>query len=376
MKVVVAIDSFKGSLSSLEAGEAVKEGIGDLAEVAVVPIADGGEGTVEALRDALGGKSVSVVVSDPLGRKISASYAMAFDRAIFEMAASSGLPLLEPSERNPMKTSTYGFGELLLDALNKGARKFIIGIGGSATNDAGMGMLRALGVKFKDASGAYLAGVGADLMRVASVDISGLDARIRECEIVVACDVNNPLYGENGAAYIYGAQKGANADMIEQLDAGLRRFCEVASRELGADMEQVAGAGAAGGLGYALLAFLGASLRRGVDIVCDEVGLKSALVGADLVITGEGRFDTQSLMGKTPSGVAKLAKAAGAKVVVLAGSLGDDLADSELIDACFSVVRAPCSLKEAMRADIARINLKQSARQAVKLFIAGAGLEI
>lgn len=369
MKVVVAIDSFKGSLSSLEAAEAIKEGIKDLAEVVIVPMADGGEGTVEALKDALNGVTMSALVSDPLGRKISASYAMAGETAIFEMAASSGLTLLNLNERDPLKTSTYGFGELLLDALNKGAKRLIIGIGGSATNDAGMGMLRALGVKFKSVNADELLGVGADLERVHSIDISELDERLKKCEIVVACDVDNPLFGLNGAAFVYGAQKGANSADIAKLDNGLRSFSKVVCTELGADMADVAGAGAAGGLGYALMAFLGARLRSGIEMICDEVELYKAVDGADLVITGEGRFDSQSLMGKTPVGVAKIAKSAGANVVVIAGSLGNDVDDSELIDGCFSVMRAPCALQDAMNSKNAQINLQKTAREIVKFFI-------
>lgn len=374
MRVVVAIDSFKGSLSSLEAGNAVKSGIADMADVCVVPIADGGEGTVKALKDALKAELISAKVGDPLGREIVASYALAGELAVFEMASSSGLPLLAKHERNPLKTSTYGFGELLLDALNKGARKLIIGIGGSATNDAGMGMLRALGVKFKDKNSKELAGVGADLAHVASVDIAGLDKRLKECEIKVACDVSNPLFGELGAAHIYAAQKGANSDEIELLDSGLRHFDTVVSDALGVSHAGLAGAGAAGGLGYGLVAFLGARLLPGVDIVCEEVGLAKVLAGADLLITGEGRFDAQSMMGKTPSGVARIAKAAGASVLVLAGTIGENIDEGAidgLVDAYFSVLSAPCELSEAMNPEVARKNLAITARQALRLFLAG-----
>ncbi|WP_297941464.1 glycerate kinase [uncultured Campylobacter sp.] len=376
MKVLVAIDSFKGSLSSLEAGNAVKSGIEKLGcEVLVKPIADGGEGSVEALADALKARFMDVIVANPLGEKTPARYALKDELGILEMASASGLPLIEKSRRNPLKTSTYGFGEMIAHAIAHGARKFIIGIGGSATNDAGMGMLRALGFKFKDANGAELAGVGEDLIKLATIDCTSVLPHLKECEFLIACDVDNPLFGENGAAYIYAPQKGADAAMVKQLDAGLINFASVVSKHLGRELWNSPGAGAAGGLGFGFVSFLNATLKPGIDIITEEIGLERDMQGAELVITGEGRLDFQSSMGKTPCGVAKIAASYGVPVIALAGGISPCAGgcNERGIGAFFCILNEPMSLERAMEKETATQNLARVAEQAMRLFLLGRG---
>ena len=303
MKVVVAIDSFKGSLSSFELGEAIKKGIHKMyvdAEVNSVPIADGGEGTVEALVEGTGGEFIDVEVNGPLMRPVTARYGIIGEgTAIIEMAAASGLPLVDSGERNPEKTTTYGTGELIKDAINRGCREFIVGIGGSATNDAGLGMMQALGYKFLDKDGKEL-GTGGEIMaKVAEIDSTGAMTELSECEFLIACDVDNPFYGQNGAAHIYGRQKGADDAMVASLDEGLKVLSETINTKLGKDIAELPGAGAAGGLGGGFVAFLNGKLEPGIDIILREVNLEKAIEGADFVITGEGRIDFQSVMGKS-----------------------------------------------------------------------------
>ena len=376
MKVLVAIDSFKGSLSSLEAGNAVKSGIEKLGcEVLVKPIADGGEGSVEALADALKARFMDVIVANPLGEKTPARYALKGELGILEMASASGLPLIKKSRRNPLKTSTYGFGEMIAHAIAHGARKFIIGIGGSATNDAGMGMLRALGFKFKDANGAELAGAGEDLIKLATIDCNSVLPHLKECEFLIACDVDNPLFGENGAAYIYAPQKGADAAMVKQLDAGLINFASVVSKHLGRELWNSPGAGAAGGLGFGFVSFLNATLKPGIDIITEEIGLERDMQGAELIITGEGRLDFQSSMGKTPCGVAKIAASYGVPVIALAGGISPCAGgcNERGIGAFFCILNEPISLEHAMEKETATQNLARVAEQAVRLFLLGRG---
>ena len=376
MKVLVAIDSFKGSLSSLEAGNAVKSGIEKLGcEVLVKPIADGGEGSVEALADALKAKFMDVIVANPLGEKTPARYALKGELGILEMASASGLPLIKKSRRNPLKTSTYGFGEMIAHAIAHGARKFIIGIGGSATNDAGMGMLRALGFKFKDANGAELAGAGEDLIKLTTIDCTSVLPHLKECEFLIACDVDNPLFGENGAAYIYAPQKGADAAMVKQLDAGLINFASVVSKHLGRELWNSPGAGAAGGLGFGFVSFLNATLKPGIDIITEEIGLECDMQGTELVITGEGRLDLQSSMGKTPCGVAKIAASYGVPVIALAGGISSCAGgcNERGIGAFFCILNEPMSLERAMEKETATQNLARVAEQAVRLFMLGRG---
>ncbi|OUT07559.1 glycerate kinase [Campylobacter concisus] len=372
MRILVAIDSLKGSLSSLEAGLAIKEGLEEIGcEVVVKPIADGGEGSVEAMADALGAKFIDTIVKNPLGTEILARYALKDDLAILEMSSASGLTLINPDERNPLKTSTFGFGQMIKDAISKGARKFIIGIGGSATNDAGTGMLSALGFNFYDKNGILLEGKGEDLAKICEFSDENVSKELRECEFLIACDVDNPLYGTNGAAHVYAPQKGANGRMVKELDDGLKHFASLVKEKNGTKFHTQKGAGAAGGLGFAFVAFLGAKLRPGIEIITQTIALEDEIKKADLVITGEGRMDFQSSMGKTPTGVAKLAKKHNKPVVALAGCVQKCAKDcyKNGIDAYFCILNEPVSLEEAMRKDVAIRNLKMTAEQVIRLYI-------
>lgn len=327
-KIVVASDSFKGCLSSMQVADAVERAVLQsypACDVIKIDVADGGEGTMDALQHTLGGHKIWLEVSDPLGRPVRASYVILEDgtTAVVEMAAASGLPLLSPEERNPLETSTYGTGQLIADALNKGCRKFLIGIGGSATNDAGMGMLQALGYRFTDAQGNVLCGCGESLEKVASIDASSASPALKESEFIVACDVDAPLYGPKGAAYVFAPQKGADTETVERLDNGLKHFSEVVAKSKDAieDYAQTPGAGAAGGLGFGLMAFLNARLVSGINMVLDAIGFDSIIKDADLIITGEGKIDSQTLTGKTPYGVLLRAKCQGIPVVAIGGSV-------------------------------------------------------
>ena len=363
-KIVVASDSFKGSLSSLDVAQNVEKAIREvypLCDVLKVNVADGGEGTMEALQQTLGGVRVSLVVKDPLGREIEATYVILNDgfTAVVEMSAASGLPLLKSDERNPLKTSTYGTGQLICDALDRGCRKILVGIGGSATNDAGMGMLQALGFRFLDAQGNQLQPVGANLQLVSSIDSTGRHPDLDKTEFVVACDVKAPLYGRNGAAYVFAPQKGADQKMVEMLDAGLRHFSEVSSAMAGYDCSQMQGTGAAGGLGYAFRQYLDARLERGIEMVLDAIGFDDIISGADLVITGEGRVDSQTLTGKTPFGVAQHAHRQRIPVVVIGGSVEIDVL--QVREAGFNdviqVTPLDMPLSVAMRPEVAAENV-------------------
>ncbi|MBO5419951.1 MAG: glycerate kinase [Bacteroidales bacterium] len=325
MKIVAASDSFKGSLTSLEVAEYVELGVHDIfpcGEVIKLCVADGGEGTVDALYSNLSGKTISIQVSDPLGRKIQASYFMTTDghTAVVEMSAASGLPLLDPSEYNPMKTSTYGTGELISDALSRGCRRFLVGIGGSATNDAGMGMLAALGYRFYDSQGQNLDASGSSLSLISGVDVTHAHPALAEAEFIVACDVDSPMYGPDGAAYIYAPQKGADEHMVRLLDNGLRHFSSIAVNETGKDISELPGAGAAGGLGGCFVAFLNASLTSGADLILDAIGFDDIIEGADLVVTGEGRMDSQTLRGKLPFKIMSRAASKGVPCAAVCGS--------------------------------------------------------
>ena len=363
-KIVVASDSFKGSLSSLEVADAAAKAIKECIPgccVEKVEVADGGEGTMEALHRTLGGVKVAVEVCDPLGRAITASYVILADgvTAVLEMAAASGLPLLAPQERNPMKTSTYGTGQLIADALRKGCRKFLIGIGGSATNDAGMGMLEALGVRFLDVEGNLLHGSGESLEKVEDIDLSGVCAGLAESEFIIACDVDAPLYGPKGAACVFAPQKGADAEMVAMLNDGLEHFSSVVKRVTGKDVSDIPGAGAAGGLGGGFVAFLPARLERGIDMVLDAISFDERIRGASLIITGEGRVDYQTLTGKTPYGILKRARRQGIPVVAIGGSVA--LGEIEALEAGFAGVYAvtpsDMPLEEAMKPETAVRNI-------------------
>ena len=357
MKVVIAPDSYKGCLSALEVAKAMERGVLSVfptAEVRKIPIADGGEGTVAALVAATNGQLRQTEVTDPLGNKIIAHWGVLGDgrTAVIEMAAASGLPLVPKEKRDPRVTTTYGTGELIQAALAEGLPKIIIGIGGSATNDGGTGMARALGVRFLDDAGQEVAAGGGSLAKICQIDASGLDSRLKQTEIVVACDVDNPLCGTRGASAVFGPQKGATPEMVQQLDAGLAKYASCARQATGRDVAEKAGAGAAGGLGAGLMFFTPAQLKPGVEIVLDAVGFSDIVRDADFVITGEGRTDFQTAFGKAPVGVAKVAKTHGVPVFCISGGLGDGADDvlAQGIDAVMSICDRPLSLEECMAA--------------------------
>lgn len=375
-RIIVASDSFKGSLSSLEVAEAASEGILSVlpeCQVIKVDVADGGEGTMDALCRTLGGQKIFMEVSDPLGRPVKASYVILEDgrTAVLEMAVASGLPLLKPEERNPLKTTTYGTGQLIADALDKGCRKFLVGIGGSATNDAGMGMLEALGVCFYDSEGNLLPGRGESMEKVEDICMDGVHEGLLESEFIVACDVEAPLYGPEGAAFVFAPQKGADQQTVIRLDEGLRHFSEVISRCLGKDVSRMPGAGAAGGLGGGFVAFLPARLERGIEMVLDAVDFDSIIEGASLVITGEGRVDTQTLTGKTPYGVMLRARKQGIPVIAIGGAvtLDPDAALNAGFAGVYAVTPAGMPLSEAMKTDVAGENVRNSVKKIIQNII-------
>jgi len=355
MKIVIAPDSFKGSLSAKEAGLAMERGIRRAfpeSAISVVPMADGGEGTMECLISATDGKYVAQKVLNPVGREIESGFGILGNgtTCIIEMAMSSGLYLIEHHERNPMRTTTYGFGQLIAAALDQGCREFILAVGGSATNDGGAGMLQALGVKLLGADGDEIGFGGGELSRLHSIQTDGMDPRLGECEFIIACDVDNPLIGPRGASAVFGPQKGATPEMINQLDENLKQFADVIEQALGTAIHHIPGTGAAGGLAGGILAFLNGKLESGVSIVARVTGLEEAMAGADLVLTGEGRVDFQTIGGKTPYGVAKLAHSCGVPAILLAGSVGDgiDALYEHGVTAVLSIVNKPMTLEEAM----------------------------
>lgn len=356
MKIVIAPDSYKESLSATEVAQAIEKGFREIFPDALyvkVPLADGGEGTVEAMIAATQGTKMSVCVTGPLGVPVDACWGLSGDgqTAFIEMAAASGLGLVPPAQRNPLLTTSRGTGELILQALEHGARKIIIGIGGSATNDGGAGMVQALGARLRDANGVDIGDGGGSLACLNSIDLSALDVRLQECSIHVACDVSNPLTGETGASWIFGPQKGATEAMILELDRNLEHYADVIKRTLRVDVKEVAGAGAAGGMGAALMAFLNAELRSGIEIVTQALNLEEHILDCSLVVTGEGRLDSQSISGKVPVGVASVAKKYRKPVIGIAGSLARDVGVVHQygIDAVFSVLTTITSLEEAFR---------------------------
>lgn len=374
MKVVIAIDSLKGSLSSMEAGTAIKDGILAAkpdAEVIVKPLADGGEGTTDALIEGMNGERIDLTVTGPMHTPVDAYYGYLKDTntAVMEMASAAGITLVPDSEKNPLLATSYGVGEMINDAIQRGCRNFIIGIGGSVTNDGGIGMLKALGVRFLDENGEDAGEGGQALAKVARIDVSGMNPLLKECHIQVACDVNNPLCGENGSTYVYGPQKGVTEDMKKTLDEAMAHFARVTSETLENDYMNTPGAGAAGGLGYAFLAYTGAALTPGIELLLDAVGLEEELSGADVVVTGEGRLDFQTAMGKAPVGVARLAKKYNAKVIAFAGSVTKEATacNKEGIDAFFPILRSVCTLAEAMDPVAARNNMTATVEQVFRL---------
>ncbi len=411
MKIVIAMDSFKGSLSSAEAGLIAKNAAlraEPTAEVKVVPLADGGEGTVDALTEGLGGEIMRVNVTGPLEMRtllrrifdetepvtdprtdkfnlIASRYGRIGRTAVIEMADAAGLtlavhpmPLVNPmaaskkfTSTNPLNTTTFGLGELILRAIDDGCREFIIGIGGSATNDCGLGMLTALGFKFMRSDGRQAGVYGRDLADIVSIDRSNVDARLKNCRFRIACDVNNPLTGPNGCSYVYGPQKGATPEIVEQMDGWIEKFSALAIKTFGIDRKSVEGDGAAGGMGFAFRTFLGGELIKGVDLILDAIKFRDVLKGADVLLTGEGRIDAQTAMGKAPTGAAKLAKSIDDRIltVALCGCVGDGASSvhDAGIDAYFSILNRATTAEEAMMKEAASKNLSATVEEIVRL---------
>ena len=378
MKVVVAIDSFKGSLSSMEAGQAIEEGVKCVyqnAEVVVRPLADGGEGTVEALVEGMGGIFVTKEVTGPLGEKVEAVYGIIESKddlsktAIIEMSAAAGITLVPEESRNPMNTTTYGVGELILDAIERGCRHFIVGIGGSATNDGGVGMLQALGYDFVTREGKAISYGGNGLRELASIEESNVHPTLKECTFKVACDVTNPLCGENGSSAIFGPQKGATPEMVQELDQLLLHYAELSKKVNSHADRFYPGTGAAGGMGFAFLTYTNATLESGIQIVLTETKLEELIATADFVVTGEGRLDGQTALGKAPIGVASLAKKHQKKVLAFAGAVTPDAKECNQhgIDAFFPILRGVVTLKEAMNKEVAHQNMVDTVEQVFRV---------
>ncbi|MEF3099846.1 glycerate kinase [Raoultella terrigena] len=379
MKIVIAPDSYKESLSALGVATAIEQGFREIypdAEYLKLPVADGGEGTVEAMVAATQGHLVRAVVTGPLGEPVDAFYGLSGDErcAYIEMAAASGLESVPPARRNPLLTTSWGTGELIRHALDSGVKQIIIGIGGSATNDGGAGMVQALGGKLLTEDNRQLAAGGAALEQLAKIDLSELDQRLTDCRIEVACDVTNPLTGPEGATAVFGPQKGATEEMIARLDRALAHFAQIIDRDLGIDVLHLEGGGAAGGMGAALYAFCGAKLRPGIEIVTDALHLAERVADADLVITGEGRIDSQTIHGKVPVGVAKVAKSYNIPVIGIAGSLTADVGvvHQHGLDAVFSVLYSVCTLEEAL--ENAADNVRMTARNVAAILKMGQKL--
>ncbi|UQY43434.1 glycerate kinase [Erwinia sp. PK3-005] len=367
MKIVIAPDSYKESLSALQVASEIENGFRAIfpdAEYVKLPVADGGEGTVEAMVAATQGKIVRLRVTGPLGEPVEAFYGLSGDEscAFIEMAAASGLELVPPARRDPLVTTSWGTGELIANALDRGVQHFIIGIGGSATNDGGAGMVQALGARLLNAQDEQIGYGGGALPQLARIDISQLDPRLRQCRFEVACDVTNPLTGDEGASAIFGPQKGATPALVTQLDNALAHYAKIIQRDLDIDVLHIPGGGAAGGMGAALHAFCQAELRRGIEIVTEALGLDALVKDATLVITGEGRIDSQTVHGKVPIGVAKVAKRYNKPVIGIAGSLTADVGvvHQHGLDAVYSVIYSICTLEEAL--DNAAQNVRMTAR--------------
>lgn len=373
MKVAVAIDSLKGSLSSMEAAKAIEIGIKRVdssVEVMLRPLADGGEGTVDALVNGMAGMLCNVEVMGPLNTPVISSYGIIDDLAIIEMASAAGITLVDKVHRNPLKTTTYGVGEMIKDAISKGCRRFIIGIGGSATNDGGIGMLQALGYQFLDNQGNQVALGAQGLKDLVTINSQNVISELKQCHFKIACDVNNPLCGKLGSSFVYGKQKGATPKMIEQMDKWLENYASLALEQYPHSDPNIPGTGAAGGLGFAFLTFTNAVLESGIDIILEETKLEQYIKQADLVITGEGRLDFQTAMGKAPIGVAKLAKCYNKPVIAFAGSVTKDATEcnKQGIDAYFPILRTITSLDEAMNKQNAANNLSDTVEQVFRLW--------
>lgn len=374
MKVVVAIDSLKGSLSSKEAGKAAKTGILRAvpdAEVKICPLADGGEGTVDALMESMGGERRRLTVTGPLGKKVECEYGILSESktAVIEISCAAGITLISDEERNPMYTTTYGVGEVIRDAIEKGCRKFLIGLGGSATNDGGVGMLQALGYQFLDERGEKITLGARGLEYLRSIDDSQVIPMLSECEFRIASDVKNPLCGPKGCSAVYGPQKGADQEMIQKMDKWLLSYAALARQcRRGAD-SMLPGAGAAGGLGFAFCTFTNASMESGIHLVLEEIGFEDVIRDADMILTGEGRLDGQTAMGKVPVGVAEAAKKYNKPVIAVAGGVTPDakVCNAKGIDAYFPIVQGVCTLSEVMEPENARANMADTAEQIFRL---------
>ena len=373
-KIVIAIDSFKGSLSTFQAGEAIKEAAEQVypsAEIVISPIADGGEGTVEAIVSATNGEMIKTIVRNPLGDKIEACYGFIPHKktAVIEMSAAAGITLISEKERNPLYTTTYGVGEMIMDAVKRGCRNFVIGIGGSATNDGGVGMLQALGFEFLDKEGKQVRFGALGLKDIVCVKTDRAAEELKECNFCIACDVKNALCGENGCSAVYGPQKGATPDMIKNMDLWLDKYASLTKNLMPDSDANAPGTGAAGGMGFAFMAYLNGKLQSGIELVMQETELEKHITDADLVITGEGRLDGQSCMGKAPVGVAALAKKQNKTVVAFSGCVAEDAVacNEHGIDAFFPIIRKPCTLEEAMEVSNAYRNLKETAYQVFRL---------
>ena len=355
MKILIASDSFKGSLSSLEVAEALEMGIKgtyDKVDIIKLPTADGGEGTLDAILSCLSGERISVRVKDPLGRIINSYYGLVDDgvTAIIEMAQASGITLIKEDEKNPLITTTYGTGQMILDAMEKGAKRIIIGLGGSATNDGGVGMAQALGISFRDKDGKEIGYGGGNLLQISSIDTTNIHPGVKDIDIIGISDVSNVFYGEQGASFVFGPQKGGSKKDIELLDAGLVHLSEKIKEYYSKDISSLKGSGAAGGLGGGIIAFLNGELQSGVEKVLDIIGFENIVKDVDLVITGEGRIDNQTKFGKVPVGVAKRAKLYNKPVIAIAGSVGDDIDDLYQmgIDLVLDIINKPMNLSYAM----------------------------
>lgn len=373
MKVLIAIDSFKGSLTSREAGMAVSDGIKRVypeAECEILTVADGGEGTVDALMSALESETVTAEVSDPLGRRIKAQYGITAEgTALMEMSAAAGITLLERDELNPLFTTTYGVGEMIGDAISRGCRRFVIGIGGSATNDGGAGMLQALGFSLLDKEGKDIPFGAEGLACLDSISDEKVIKELSECSFSIACDVTNPLCGERGCSAVFGPQKGATADTVKIMDRYLYSLAEKTKKIRPLSDKDFPGSGAAGGLGFAFRAFLGAELLSGIDLILEEIRIEDKIKNADIVITGEGRIDSQTVMGKAPGGVAEKAKKHGRPVIAFSGAVTKDAVycNEKGIDAFFPIVRGVTTLEKAMERDTAYGNMADTAEQVFRL---------
>ena len=372
MKIVISIDSFKGSVTSIEAANAIKSGIKSVysdAQVVIYPLADGGEGTIESLCSANSDRIVSKIVTGPLGEKINSFYGIMDNTAVIEIATAAGLPLVPTDKRNPLYTTTYGVGELICDAIEKGCRDFIIGIGGSATNDGGIGMLSALGFQFLDRNGNEVEFGANGLKRLSKIETNNVLAILSECTFNVACDVDNPLCGENGASKVYAKQKGADEQSIIDMDSWLFNYAQICKKTFQKVDEKLPGSGAAGGLGFAFRTFLNANIEAGATLILNKIGIEKDIADCDIVITGEGRLDGQSIHGKAPIGVAKIAKKYNKPVIAFSGCVTDDanLCNDFGIDAFFPVLRKIETLESAMMRENALKNISETTKQAFNL---------